>query len=145
MDGGRRWPPDNGCRLIDKRDEPFRPKHVFAVGIAEGLGKRLFFHANAPEEGGGNGQDEAEKGQPAAEREAKSNKGEKGAGIRRVANEAIWAGIDELMLLRDGDVDGEEATQVKDRRPAQGNAAEKKNETGHGPEMRVWKFSDPNR
>lgn len=74
---------------------------------------------DAPEHDGDAGHDEDEKGCPVVKGECEGDDGEEAAGVARVTDETVGAGVDHAMAGVDGNVDGEKAAEIENRIPAQ--------------------------
>ena len=59
------------------------------------------------------------------------------AGVGRMADVAIGAGGNELVVFRDGDVDGEEAAEMDDRDPADDQPKHKQDEADDVKRLRM--------
>src|SRR3954452_1675364 len=97
---------------------------------------------DSPEESSSDRQKQAKGGNPVLQGQRETEECEKRAGIGRVTNKAIRARCNQLMSLRDGDIDGEEPAEVKDRVPAQCDSCDKQGHAQKRGNAAVRKRSD---
>jgi hypothetical protein len=94
----------------DSRDQSARPRTVVNVSRAESRPQRRLFDADAIDVADDDGKQYRKKRQPVTHREGEAEHREQRARVRGVSDIAVRTPVDEPMVGRDGDVDGEKAS-----------------------------------
>lgn len=97
-------------RLEQEGDEAASAADVLLVGFTEGGEEGGFFDGDAVGVGGAHAGEEREEAGPISERETESDKSDERAGIRRMADVAIGAGLDDRLAVMNGHLVGKKAS-----------------------------------
>jgi len=111
-----------GGGLIDPGDESFGTLHVGAVRFAEGLQQGGFLHVDAPQDHAGAGYEDGEQRSQVANADAVAEQHHQPAGVTGMPHMAVGAGLDQLVVGGNGDVDGEKAAEIQDATPTKAQA-----------------------
>ena len=116
-------------RLTNPGNQPFRPSHVVAIVIAKSLRKRALLNVDAPQKRAHNRQRHTQDRYPIAETKSESDECDQRAGVGRMPDETVRAGIDDALFRRDRYIDRKITAQIPDRGPAQNHTERKEAQT----------------
>src|SRR5688572_19881412 len=81
--------------LVDVRYQPLGAPHVVGIRGTERIGQCVFFDGNAIAERDERGHYDEPEREPVVEAQREAEEGEQGAGVRRVADAPIRAGVND--------------------------------------------------
>ena len=122
---GVAWTDLLGGILIEQRDETLGASHVAAILFAQCSEQCLFLDMDAPKNDGATGHKDEQDGGPVLKTQAETDCGEQAASITWMPDKMIWAGINQAVIIGNGDIHREKAPQMNDRIPTQSQTRNK--------------------